>query len=105
MVFHLFDQLAGELDRLHVRAKGAAEDPFEKALDFVLDVPQDAHLGRVMPPAGMLTPRLKCQYGAGRPGCEDEGHGGDGGRREERDGDQGGSEAGDSPEASRAGER
>jgi hypothetical protein len=50
MVFHLLDQLARKLDRLHVRAKSAAEDAFEKALDLVFDVPEDAHLGRVIPP-------------------------------------------------------
>jgi len=43
VVLHLLDELPSELDRLHVRAKGAAEDTLEEAFDLVLDVPQDAH--------------------------------------------------------------
>jgi hypothetical protein len=51
VILHLLDELARELDRLHVRAEGAAEDSLEKAFDLVLDVSEDAHLGRVMPGA------------------------------------------------------
>ena len=31
MVLHLLDELARELDRLHVRAEGSAEDALEQA--------------------------------------------------------------------------
>jgi hypothetical protein len=51
VVLHLLHELARELDRLHMRAESPAEDSFEQALDLVLDVPQDAHLGGGMPPA------------------------------------------------------
>ena len=49
MILHLLDELARQLDRLHVRPKGAAEDTLEEAFDFVLDVPQDAHQTPVLP--------------------------------------------------------
>jgi hypothetical protein len=35
---HLLGQLAGELDRLHLGAEGAAEDPLYKAFDATLEV-------------------------------------------------------------------
>ena len=47
VVVHLLDELARELDRLHVRAEGTSEDALEEGLDLVLDVPEDAH------PAGL----------------------------------------------------
>ena len=49
VVLHLLHELAGELDRLHVSAEGAAEDTFEQALDLVLDVPEDTHGHGVIP--------------------------------------------------------
>jgi hypothetical protein len=49
MVLHLLDELAGELDRLDVRAKGTPEDTFEQAFDLVLDVPEDTHGHGVIP--------------------------------------------------------
>jgi hypothetical protein len=48
VVLHLLDELPRQLDRLHVRAEGASEDAFEEAFDPVLDVPENAHLGRVL---------------------------------------------------------
>ena len=35
---HLLGELAGELDRLHLGAEGAAEDPLDKAFDPTLKV-------------------------------------------------------------------
>jgi len=35
---HLLGQLASELDRLHLRAEGAAEDPLDEAFDATLKV-------------------------------------------------------------------
>ena len=35
---HLLSQLAGELDRLHLGAEGAAEDPLDEAFDPTLEV-------------------------------------------------------------------
>jgi hypothetical protein len=35
---HLLGQLAGELDRLHLGAEGAAEDPLDEAFDATLEV-------------------------------------------------------------------
>ena len=49
VVLHLLGQLARQLDRLHVRAKGAAEDTFEQAFDLVLDVAEDAHATGLCP--------------------------------------------------------
>jgi len=49
VVLHLLDELARQLDWLHVRAEGAAEDPLEQALDLVLDVPENAHATGLCP--------------------------------------------------------
>ena len=35
---HLLGQLAGEFDRLHLGAEGAAEDPLDEAFDATLEV-------------------------------------------------------------------
>jgi hypothetical protein len=35
---HLLGQLAGQLDRLHLGAEGAAEDPLDEAFDPTLEV-------------------------------------------------------------------
>ncbi len=37
MIVHLLHELARELDRLYVRAKGAPEDAFEETFDLGLD--------------------------------------------------------------------
>jgi hypothetical protein len=37
VVVHLLGQLAGELDRLHLGAEGAAEDPLDEAFDSTLE--------------------------------------------------------------------
>ena len=42
-VIHLLGELAGELDRLDVRAKGATEHALEQGLQRVLDSAQYAH--------------------------------------------------------------
>jgi len=39
---HLLGELAGDLDRLHAGAEGAAEDAFDKALDAGFKVAQNA---------------------------------------------------------------
>jgi hypothetical protein len=49
VVLHLLDELAGQLDGLDVRTERAPEDALEEAFDLVFDVPEDAHLARVMP--------------------------------------------------------
>src|SRR4029079_12585099 len=56
VVLHLLDQLARQLDRLHMGAKRTPEDTLEKAFQLVLDVPEDAHPGGVCP-APELYPR------------------------------------------------
>ena len=99
MVLHLLDELARELDRLHVRAKGTAEDTLEKAFDLVLDVPEDAHAGGVMPRVGTLTPGYQGQHGAGGPCGEHEWSCRNSWGWEQRNGDQPGAEPGDRPEA------
>ena len=43
MGVHLLGQLARDLDRLHLRGEGTAEDPFDEVLDPLLKVAQDAH--------------------------------------------------------------
>ena len=35
---HLLGEFAGEFDRLHLRAEGAAEDPLDEAFDATLEV-------------------------------------------------------------------
>jgi hypothetical protein len=39
---HLLGQLAGELDRLHLGAEGAAEDALDEAFNPTLEVAQNA---------------------------------------------------------------
>ena len=81
-VVHLLRQLPCQLDRLHVRAEGAAEDALDERLDPVLDAPQDAHRKRTpLCPPGTLTTlskqrirqRTRCE-----PGCGHSPGGGDG---------------------------
>jgi hypothetical protein len=43
VVVHLLRELAGELDRLHVRAERAAEHALDEGLDLLLDAPQNRH--------------------------------------------------------------
>ena len=84
VVLHLLDELARQLDRLHVGAKSAPEDPLEEAFQLVLDVPEDAHPRGVMPRAGTLTPGPEGQDGAGGPGRQHERNGSHGRGRQER---------------------
>jgi hypothetical protein len=41
---HFLRQFAGEFDRLHLGAEGAAEDALDQAFDTGLEVSQDADL-------------------------------------------------------------
>ncbi len=45
MRVHLLGQLAGELDRLHLGAEGAAEHPFDEAFDPGFEIAQNADRG------------------------------------------------------------
>jgi hypothetical protein len=43
VLVHLFCELAGELDRLHVSAKSAPEHALDEGLDPVFDATEDVH--------------------------------------------------------------
>ena len=43
MLVHLLRELAGQLDRLHVRPERAPEHALEEAFDLLLDGAEDAH--------------------------------------------------------------
>jgi hypothetical protein len=42
MSVHLLGELAGDLDGLHLRGEGSAEDPLDEVLDPLLEVSQNA---------------------------------------------------------------
>jgi hypothetical protein len=56
VVVHLLRQLAGELDRLDVRAERAAEEALEQPLDLLLDVPQHRHGSGFAPQPSVVNP-------------------------------------------------
>jgi hypothetical protein len=43
VVVHLLGELAGQLDRLHVRPKGTAEDALDEGFDPVFDATENVH--------------------------------------------------------------
>jgi hypothetical protein len=46
VLVHLLDELARELDGLHVRAERAPEHTLEEGFELRFDAAEDAHLGR-----------------------------------------------------------
>ena len=64
MGVHLLRQLAGDLDRLHLRRERATENPFDKVLYPLLQVSQNADLR----PSVIGERRSKRRLGAARGG-------------------------------------